>query len=123
MPFYAFTHFNEDNATYTGFRMVEADWELGDNETLVEADSLDGFWEAVPTLPKSPLQKRDELIAFMLQLPQEVRTAFLPISTLVYVALGGGDLESAIDVVDGVDVTGDANKEALKSAILAILNS
>jgi hypothetical protein len=37
--------------------------------------------------------------------------------------LGGGDLESAIDVVDGVDVTGDANKEALKSAILAILNS
>lgn len=123
MPFYAFTNFDEANATYTAFRTVEEGWEIGENETLIEADSLDGYTETIPNLPKTALQKRDELIAFVATLHKDVRVEFLQISTLVYVALGGGDLESAIVVVEGVSVVKGSEKEALKNAILAILKS
>jgi hypothetical protein len=123
MPYYAFTNFDEENATYTGFRMVEADWELGENETLVEADSLDGYTEAVPNLPKTPQEKLQELTALILTLDNATQKEFLPTSRDVFVVLQAGNVSLAVDIVEDVDVTGDANKEALKNAILEILNS
>jgi hypothetical protein len=123
MPFYAFTNFNEENATYTGFRMVEADWELGENETLVEADSLDGYTEAILELPKSPQDKLSELTALISTLDNETQADFLSASAGIATALNAGQVGVAIVVVNRIDTQGDAGREALKQAVLAILNS
>ena len=128
MPFYAFTNFNEENATYTGFRMVEADWELGDNETLIEADSLDGYTEAIPTLPKSPQDKLRELTALMSSLDIPTQASFIDVSGYVETALNANNVALADFLIDNVPTTDQdpliqASKEQLKSAILAILRS
>ncbi|MFN7301440.1 MAG: hypothetical protein ACK5U7_08230 [Bacteroidota bacterium] len=123
MPFYAFTNFNEENATYTGFRMVEADWELGENETLVEADSLDGYSEAIPTLPKSPQDKLRELTALISTLDDETQADFLSASAGIATALNAGQVGVAIVVVNRIDTQGDPQLDALKQAVLAILEA
>jgi hypothetical protein len=123
MPFYAFTNFNEDNATYTGFRMVEADWELGENETLIEADSLEGYSEALQNLPKSPQDKLRELTALISTLDNATQRAFLYVSRDVFVVLQAGNTSLAYDIVDDVETNGDIELEALKTAVLAILEA
>jgi hypothetical protein len=123
MPFYAFTNFNEANATYTGFRMVEADWELGENETLVEADSLDGYSEAIPTLPKSPQDKLRELTALISTLDDETQADFLSASAGIATALNAGQVGVAIVVVNRIDTQGNPQLDALKQAVLAILEA
>jgi hypothetical protein len=123
MPFYAFTNFDEDNATYTGFRMVEADWELGDNETLVEADSLEGYSEAVITLPKTPQQKLVELTGLIASLDYETQADLLLYSGQIATALNAGQVEVAKVVVGRIETNGNAQLEALKQAVQAILES
>ncbi len=123
MPFYAFTNFDEDNATYTGFRMVEADWELGDNETLVEADSLEGYSEAVITLPKTPQQKLVELTGLIASLDYETQADLLLYSGQIATALSAGQVEVAKVVVGRIETNGNAQLEALKQAVQAILES
>ena len=123
MPFYAFTNFNEDNATYTGFRMVEADWELNENETLVEADSLDGYSEALPNLPKSPQQKLVELTGLIASLDYETQADLLPYSGQIATALNAGQVEVAKVVVGRIETNEDAQLDALKQAVQAILES
>ncbi len=128
MPFYAFTNFNEDNATYTGFRMVEEDWELGDNETLIEADSLDGYSEAVLEVPQTPQDKLRELTALMSSLDIPTQASFIDVSGYVETALTAGNIALADFIIDNVPTTDpapalQASKEQLKSAILAILRS
>jgi hypothetical protein len=123
MPFYAFTNFNEENATYTGFRMVEANWELGENETLVEADSLDGYSEAVLEVPQTPQDKLRELTALMSSLDLQTQALFLPVSSGVATALNAGNVPLAVFVVNGIDTQGDPQLEALKQAVLAILEA
>jgi hypothetical protein len=121
MPFYAFTNFNEENATYTGFRTVEADWELGDNETLVEADSLDGYTEATP--PQTPLDKLRELTTLISTLDDETQADFLSASAGIATALNAGQVGVAIVVVNRIDTQGDPQLDALKQAVLAILEA
>jgi hypothetical protein len=123
MPFYAFTNFNEDNATYTGFRMVEADWELGENETLVEADSLDGYTEAILELPKSPQDKLRELTALISTLDNETQADLIDDSGRIIDALSFGQVGVAKVLVTRIDTQGDAQLEALKQAVLAILEA
>ena len=123
MPFYAFTNFDEDNATYTGFRMVEADWELGENETLIEAGSLEGYGEALPNLPKSPQQKLVELTGLIASLDYETQADLLPYSGQIATALNAGQVEVAKVVVGRIETNEDAQLEALKQAVQAILES
>jgi hypothetical protein len=123
MPFYAFTNFDEDNATYTGFRMVEADWELNENETLVEADSLEGYSEALPNLPKTPQQKLVELTGLIASLDYETQADLLPYSGQIATALNAGQVEVAKVVVGRIETNEDAQLEALKQAVQAILES
>ena len=123
MPFYAFTNFDEDNATYTGFRMVEADWELGENETLIEAGSLEGYGEALPNLPKTPQQKLVELTGLIASLDYETQADLLPYSGQIATALNAGQVEVAKVVVGRIETNEDAQLEALKQAVQAILES
>jgi hypothetical protein len=123
MPFYAFTNFNEENATYTGFRMVEADWELGENETLVEADSLDGYSEAIPTLPKTPLQKLQELTALIASLDYETQADLSAYTPQIATVLSAGQVEVAKILVNRISTDNKPQLEALKNAVIAILES
>ena len=115
MPYYAFTNLNEDNATYTGFRMVEADWELGENETLVEVDSLEGYTEATP--PLSLEQKRLMLIETFKGLPIDTRVKFRAVAVNVDTALKLGDLELALFNLEEAKLTTGADVELLQSMI------
>jgi hypothetical protein len=103
--------------------MVEADWELGENETLVEADSLDGYSEAIPTLPKSPQDKLRELTALISTLDDETQADFLSASAGIATALNAGQVGVAIVVVNRIDTQGDPQLDALKQAVLAILEA
>jgi hypothetical protein len=123
MPFYAFTNFNEENATYTGFRMVEADWELGENETLIEADSLDGYSEAIPTLPKSPLQKLQELTILIASLDHETQADLSVYTPQIATVLSAGQVEVAKILVGRISTNSNPQLDALKDAVLAILEA
>jgi hypothetical protein len=123
MPFYAFTNFNEDNATYTGFRMVEADWELGENETLVEADSLDGYTEAIIEAPQTPQEKLQILTAMVSELDDQKQADLLQGISGVYLALNAGNLNVAKLAVANIPTGNDPQLVAMKQAVLAILES
>ncbi len=103
--------------------MVEADWELGDNETLVEADSLEGYSEAVITLPKTPQQKLVELTGLIASLDYETQADLLPYSGQIATALNAGQVEVAKVVVGRIETNEDTQLESLKQAVLAILEA
>jgi hypothetical protein len=118
MPFYAFTNFNEENATYTGFRMVEANWELGENETLVEADSLDGYSEAIP--PPPPLSIDDKRIILMEQfkgLPELTRRAFKQTALDVEGFLRLEDINNAIFFLEQAQLEPNADTVLIQNMI------
>jgi len=89
MPFYAFTNFDEDNATYTGFRMVEA----------------------------------VELTGLIASLDYETQADLLLYSGQIATALNAGQVEVAKVVVGRIETNGNAQLEALKQAVQAILES
>ena len=128
MPFYAFTNFDEENATYTGFRMVEADLELGENETLIEAGSLEGYSEALPNLPKTPQQKLVELTGLIASLDYETQADLSAYTPQIATVLSAGQVEVAKILVNRIDEVTlprltEQELNDLRQAVQAILES
>jgi hypothetical protein len=82
-------------------------------------DAHDAPQEAVQT----PLDKLRELVALMGGLDLQTQALFLPVSSGVETALNAGNLPLAVFVVNGIDTQGDAQLDALKQAVLAILEA
>jgi len=107
--------------TYSGWRMVQADWTLEQDEVLLE--SLNGYAQEVPESPQTPQDKLRELVALMGTLDLPTQANFLPVSSGVETALNAGNVPLAVFVVNGVDTQGSAQLDALKQAVLAILEA
>ena len=116
MPFYAFT--NLTNNTYTSFRMVEADWELGVDETLVEANSLEGYSEAIP--PPPPLSIDSKRLILMEQfkgLPELTRRAFKQTALDVEGFLRLEDINNAIFFLEQAQLEPNADTVLIQNMI------
>jgi hypothetical protein len=116
MPFYAFT--NLTNNTYTSFRMVEAGWELGENETLVESDSLYGYTEAIP--PPPPLSIESKRLILMEQfkgLPELTRRAFKQTALDVEGFLRLEDINNAIFFLEQAQLEPNADTVLIQNMI------
>ena len=116
MPFYAFT--NLTNNTYTSFRMVEKEWELGVGETLVEANSLEGYSEAIPpTPPLSTEEKRIMLSQQLRQLPALTRRDFKQVAQDVDAYLRNEDIENAIYTLEQAKLQPNADTVLIQNMI------
>jgi hypothetical protein len=111
----------QDPNTYKGYRCATSDMEVNDGEQFVE--SLDGWSQEVLELPKSPQDKLRELTVLMGTLDLPTQALFLPVSSNVETALNAGNVPLAVFVVSGIDTQGDAQLDALKQAVLAILEA
>lgn len=107
--------------TYSGWRMVQADWPLEQDEVLLE--SLDGYSQETLALPQTPQDKLRELTALMGTLDLPTQANFLPVSSGVETALNAGNVPLAVFVVNGIDTQGSAELDALKQAVLMILEA
>jgi hypothetical protein len=88
------------NDTYTGWRMVQDNLELKENETF--AESLDGLMElAPPPPPKTPLEKRDIVADLFKQRPLAERVAFVGFASDIHGALTVDDKELALALIQG----------------------
>jgi hypothetical protein len=117
---YIITLGNEEN-TYTGYRCATSDMEVNEGEQFIE--SLDGWSQEVIELPKTPQDKLRELTALISTLDNATQRAFLYVSRDVFVVLQAGNVSLAYDIVDDVDTQNDPQREALKNAVLAILEA
>ena len=118
---YIITLGNEEN-TYTGYRCATSDMEVNEGEQFVE--SLEGWSPFIPPPPpKSPLQKLRELTVLISTLDNATQRSFLYVSRDVFVVLQAGNVSLAYDIVDDVETNGDPQLDALKQAVLAILEA
>jgi hypothetical protein len=107
--------------TYTGYRMATSDMEVSEGEKFIK--SLNGYSQEVLELPQTPQNKLRELVALMKTLDLPTQASFLPVSSGVETALNAGNVPLAVFVVNGIDTQGSAEVEALKQAVLAILEN
>ena len=82
-------------------------------------DAHDAPQEAVQT----PLDKLRELTVLISTLDDETQADFLSSSAGIATALNAGQVGVAIVVVNRIDTQGDAQLEALKNEVLAILEA
>jgi hypothetical protein len=112
----------QDPNTYTGYRCATSDMEVNDGEQFVE--SLEGWSPFIPPAPpKSPQQKLVELTGLIASLDYETQADLLPYSGQIATALNAGQVEVAKVVVGRIETNEDAQLEALKQAVQAILES
>jgi hypothetical protein len=111
----------QDPNTYKGYRCATSDMEVNDGEQFVE--SLEGWSQEVLELPKTPQDKLRELTVLISTLDNATQRSFLYVSRDVFVVLQAGNVSLAYDIVDDVETNGDPQLEALKNAVIAILNS
>lgn len=107
----------QDNQ-YDGWRMVESDWVLSDNETLV--NSLSGFSERKPQTSVS--EKRQILIEQFKSLPVETRVFFQNIALAVSASLELNDVELAIYNLEEAKKEPTANAALINSMIDTLNN-
>lgn len=106
---------------YTSFRCATSDMEVKQGEKFV--DSLEGYTQQIIELPKTPQQKLVELTGLIATLDYETQADLLPYSGQIATALNAGQVEVAKVVVNRIATNNDAQLEALKTAVLAILES
>ena len=106
---------------YTGYRCATPDMEVQQGEKFIQ--SLEGYTQEVLVLPKSPQQKLVELTGLIASLDYETQADLLPYSGQIATALNAGQVEVAKVVVNRIETNEDAQLEALKQAVQAILES
>jgi glutamate mutase epsilon subunit len=107
--------------TYIGYRCATDDMEVNEGEQFIE--SLEDWSQEVLELPKSPQDKLRELTALISTLDNETQADFLSASAGIATALNAGQVGVAIVVVNRIDTQGDAQLDALKQTVLAILEA
>ncbi|XVJ50898.1 MAG: hypothetical protein HEQ32_01930 [Vampirovibrio sp.] len=74
-------------------------------------------------MPQTPQDKLRELVALMGTLDLPTQASFLPVSSGVETALNAGNVPLAIFVVQSIDTQGSDEIDALKQAVLEILEA
>jgi hypothetical protein len=110
--------------TETGFTIAQLGGFKLDNKKKLKFDqALKDAFDNPPPPPKTPLDKLRELTALIGSLDDETQADFLPASAGIATALNAGQVGVAIVVVNRIDTQGDAQRDALKLAVLAILEA
>lgn len=146
MPFFIFNQNNKQQADFYESQITDVEilWqgesvEAFETETGFSIEQLGGFklnkgklafsqalkdaFDNPPPPPKTPQQKLVELTGLIATLNYETQADLLPYSGQIATALNAGQVEVAKVVVNRIVSNEDAQLEALKQAVLAILES
>jgi hypothetical protein len=107
----------------TGFSIAQLGGFVLEGGTLTFDQALKDAHDAPQEAVKTPQDKLRELTALMGGLDLQTQALFLPVSSGVATALNAGNVPLAVFVVNGIDTQGDAQINALKQAVLAILEA
>ncbi len=107
----------------TGFSIEQLGGFVLEGGTLTFDQALKDAHDAPQEAIKTPQDKLRELTALMGGLDLQTQALFLPVSSGVATALNAGNVPLAVFVVNGIDTQGDAQINALKQAVLAILEA
>jgi hypothetical protein len=107
----------------TGFTIAQLGGFVLEGSTLTFDQALKDAHDAPQEAPQTPQDKLRELTALMSSLDLQTQALFLPVSSGVATALNAGNVPLAVFVVNGIDTQGDPQLEALKQAVLAILEA
>jgi hypothetical protein len=146
MPFYIFNQNNKQRADFyqsqitdveilwqgesvdafiaeTGFTIAQLGGFKLTKGKLTYSQTLKDVHDVPQIAPQTPLGKLRELTALISTLDDETQADFLPASAGIATALNAGQVGVAIVVVTRIDSQGDAQLDALKQAVLAILEA
>jgi hypothetical protein len=107
----------------TGFSIAQLGGFGLEGGTLTFNQALKDAHDAPQEAVKTPQDKLRELVALMGSLDLQTQALFLPVSSNVETALNAGNLPLAVFVVNGTDTQGSVELDALKQAVLAILEA
>lgn len=108
----------------TGFTLAQLGGFKLDNKKKLKFDqALKDAFDNPPPAPKTPQQKLVELTGLIATLDYETQADLLPYSGQIATALNAGQVEVAKVVVGRIETNEDAQLEALKQAVQAILES
>jgi hypothetical protein len=107
----------------TGFSIAQLGGFALEEGILTFDQALKDAHDAPQEVPQTPQDKLRELTALMGGLDLQTQALFLPVSSGVATALNAGNVPLAVFVVNGIDTQGDPQLEALKNAVLAILEA
>lgn len=107
----------------TGFSIAQLGGFGLEGGTLTFDQALKDAHDAPQEVPKSPQDKLRELTVLIGSLDDETQADFLSSSAGIATALNAGQVGVAIVVVNRIDTQGDAQLDALKQAVLAILEA
>jgi hypothetical protein len=107
----------------TGFSIAQLGGFKLTKGKLVYSQALKDAHDVPQVAPQTPQDKLRELVALMGSLDLPTQALFLPVSSGVETALNAGNVPLAIYVVSIIDTQGDAQLDALKQAVLAILEA
>lgn len=108
----------------TGFTLAQlGGFKLDSRKKLKFDQALKDAFDNPPPPPKTPQQKLVELTGLIATLDYETQADLLPYSGQIATALNAGQVEVAKVVVNRIAPNNDAQLEALKTAVLAILES
>jgi hypothetical protein len=107
----------------TGFSIEQLGGFVLEGGTLTFDQALKDAHDAPQEAIKTPQDKLRELTALMGGLDLQTQALFLPVSSGVATALNAGNVPLAVFVVNAIDTQGDAQINALKQAVLAILEA
>jgi hypothetical protein len=111
----------QDPNTYTGYRCATSDMEVQQGEKFIE--SLEGYSQQIIVLPKTPQQKLVELTGLIASLDYETQADLSLYSGQIATHLNAGHIQVAKVIVARIETNEDAQLEALKQAVQAILES
>ena len=108
----------------TGFTLAQLGGFKLDNKKKLKFDqALKNAFDNPPPAPKTPQQKLVELTGLIASLDYETQADLLPYSGQIATALNAGQVEVAKVVVGRIATSNDAQLEALKQAVIAILEA
>jgi hypothetical protein len=107
----------------TGFSIAQLGGFALEGGTLTFDQALKDAHDAPQEAVKTPQDKLRELTALISTLDDETQADFLSASAGIATALNAGQVGVAIVVVNRIDTQGDPQLDALKQAVLAILEA
>ena len=109
--------------TETGFTLAQLGGFKLNKGKLAFSQALKDAFDNPPPPPKTPQQKLIELTGLIATLDYETQADLLSYSGQIATALNAGQVEVAKVVVNRIATNNDAQLDALKQAVLAILES